>query len=374
MALSDFLYQLFIAGDPYRAFIGPSSTMSFGTMTARPSFRPKALGEGVVGDRYFRIKLVDMRLESNRKAWQGLTPALQTVLTVQLDGKPVEFASTIGPTAFADLGNGNFRMQGYHGVRLNDWIPFNGGGVKLVTGLLAVPNGDGLGTAIEILSSMSKLIAVPALSTVTGIAAKVAEGAEKLLQTRKQTGILGLNVEMFDHEVAPQYLLAVGLEAPVDAIEAFSYVDKELLLDNKPIRDVAYVLLEVEVTQSIAKRWETIPTINKPFQAAVTELHSRGEKSASALQLAAMDVARNSPDLSIRDRDRVVALMESRWEMELKRKSPPPRRTKPRVSEAQKQKQKYLNNSALDQVAKDAFRFESQMADDAFSRVRSMID
>lgn len=374
MGLADFLYELFVEEDPYRAFIGPSATMSFGKMTQRPEFRPKSLSDGVVGDRYFRIKLVDMRLESNRHAFQDLTPAIQSVLTVQFDGAAVEFASTVGPSAFAAIGDGNFKMLGHLGVRLSDWIPFNGGAVKIVTGLLAVPNGDGLSTAIEILNSMSELIAVPAVSTVIGIAAKVADGAEKLLQTKKQTGILGLNVQLLDHDVAPQYLLAVGLESEDNAIELFTYVDNELLLEGNPVRDVAYLLLELEAIQSIAKNWETLPTINKPFQAAVTELHRKGERSASALQLAAMDVARNSPDLTIRDRERVVALMERRWDVELKKLTS---NTRPRkqtgTSEAQKQVQTYFNDDKVDEKVRKAARVDFEVADRAFDRIRSRV-
>lgn len=280
--------------------------------------RPEGFGRG---DTYVRVRCVDLMLEYRRDRFQDRLPVLQSVVSVDHDGKELEVGATLGPSDFAPLSEGQFVRTIVHNVLLTGWLPYNTGAVDILVGLLAAPGENTLKTAAGFLGEISSLVHVPYLSAATDIATKVADGAEKLLDGDKTLGLVAVHLALADSEVQPGYYVAINADE-TDMPLASLCVENDTLKvrtdsGSRPVEGVDYLLLEVEVQQTAGEDWRALPSIWEPYKQARARLGAepddKARKQAEALLYTAIVAAQTSPDLTYADQDRVARRIREVW-------------------------------------------------------------
>lgn len=270
---------------------------------------------------FVTIRLTDMHLGRSRSWGSDKSPLLQSVVSPPSSG--VDVPMTIGPGSFEKLGGeGKWRWTDSTNLSLTGPLPFNrlAGELRVLCGLLHVADTGVLTTAANFLGTISGLVQVPQLSVASGVATKVAEGAEKLISAADPQGRVALDYGIAWNDLRRGYLVAVGADSGNYELDKFTVEESMLFYAGSAenVRSLDYFVLEVDIQEDIGERWTEFSTIHEPFQESIRLLEGMAndkgaEERSQAEVISAISATLRSPDLTVGERQRLTELLWSRW-------------------------------------------------------------
>jgi hypothetical protein len=262
---------------------------------------------------YMRLWLVDMFLARDRNWFVDVYPAVHTSVELRFGQAPVKISHVTDGSG--QLGRGAFKDYA-----LTDLLPFNGGTVKVQSGLIALKGTNYLAQTIGILKDFSGLVAAP-LSQTLAIAEKVTSGAQNLFNGAAGSVVLGFHREYAagggggGSVVAPGYtalILATDEQINKDRL---SVKNSQLLYarrqgaEPEPLEGYNYLLFRIE-GRSERDNWR-MPNIEEPLNQAIQATIKGNQAEADGYKKTALLVIWQSPDLAVQDRRRVADAIEA---------------------------------------------------------------
>jgi hypothetical protein len=262
---------------------------------------------------YMRIWLTDMFLANDRQWFVDVYPAVHTSVELKFGSTPVKI------THVTD-GGGQVGRGVYKDYALTDLLPFNGGTVKIQSGLLALKGKNYLAQTIGILKDFSGLVAAP-LSQTLAIADKVTAGVQNLFNGADGEITLGFHREYAAKGGDGGNVLMPGYTALILATdrqinrERLSVKNSQLLYAKQsgaqpaPLEGYNYLLFRIE-SRSERDNWR-MPNIEEPLNQAIQATVEGDQAKADGYKKAALLVIWQSPDLAVQDRRRVADAIQA---------------------------------------------------------------
>ena len=203
---------------------------------------------------------------------------------------------------------------------MTDLLPFNGGTVKIQSGLMALKGTNYLAQTIGILKDFSGLVAAP-LSQTLAIADKVTAGVQNVFNGADGQVALGFHREYAAGGGGGGPVLAPGYTALISASSDQINKDRlwvkgsQLLYARKdgaqpePLEGFNYLLFRIE-GRSARDNWR-MPNIEEPLNQAIQATIQGETEKAEGYKKAALLVIWQSPDLAVQDRRRVADAIEA---------------------------------------------------------------
>ena len=262
---------------------------------------------------YMRLWLVDMFLARDRQWFVDVYPAVHTSVELRFGQTPVKISHVTDGSG--QLGRGAFKDYA-----LTDLLPFNGGTVKIQSGLMALKGTNYLAQSIGILKDFSGLVAAP-LSQTLAIADKVTSGVQNLFNGAEGTVALGFHREYAAGGGGGGSVLAPGYTALI--LATWDQIDRNRLwvegsqllyakrdgAEPEPLEGYNYLLFRIE-GRSARDNWR-MPNIEEPLNQAIQATILGETDKADGYKKAALLVIWQSPDLAVQDRRRVADAIEA---------------------------------------------------------------
>jgi len=276
------------------------------------------------GVHYFRLWLTEMYLKNDHVWFVDRHPAVHSFVRFQFGTKVVEIPYLAGEFKLQGLNSNNLDRVIALNYPLTALMPFNGGVVELMAGLVSMKGNGSLKSFIKVVEDFSALLNVPQFSTALSVAEPVASGVQELLggangelrlglhQTYTGAGGGGANV------LSPGYIAVVMADAtqlPKDQL----YVSADRLrfgpslAQSTSFTGYDYILLRVE-GRTARDDMEGLTSIEEPRQRALDAL-AKGQKEVAQHELSlAQAAAINCPELTRADRRRTFAGLKQEFE------------------------------------------------------------
>lgn len=288
---------------------------------------PIAPGEG-----YFRLWLSQMLLRNDREWFKTRYPVVESLTVFSFGTMPsVEIAQIAGPSRLRDLDATHLDRVIQADFPLTPLVPFSGGIVQIQAGLLAMlmQGGDLLQRFLDVVGSLSSLVAVPQLSIALGITGTAKKGVEQLMGIGDKQMKLGYQQTFTGkggggaNELKPGYIALLGAPVGTYPAEQLWVQDSGLLVGQSedsasPLTGVDYMLLRLEVRKD-RDDWNQLTTIREPYDKAIQSLGqfdaagNPREVDADIYIKSAALAAIASPDLSGQDRVRVAKAIREQY-------------------------------------------------------------
>jgi hypothetical protein len=254
------------------------------------------------GKGYYQLQIGEMFLAKDRSWWQGIAPSVQGALITDVGQTKVTLPLMVGPSELSRQANAVVMRD----QPLTTWIPYNSGSLEVELVLVGVKTVNYLERAVDAVTEISKLLAVPQLSQALGIADAVVKLGDKLL-TPEAPGDLratlaaefSMAAEDPSNPVQSGYLavLNTGDKTDPDLKSRLKVVDGELHTDSGHLTDFDYLLIRV-LTSPKAKDWRDLSAVLEPFNKAVEKGQGGNAEQAKAMLYAAQNAGWRSADLS----------------------------------------------------------------------------
>jgi hypothetical protein len=278
------------------------------------------------GAAYFHVVLSEAFLKKRQALFTNLHPAVHSVVRLTFGDEVVEIPAIADTTKVVPQPkpSGDVIMRNYS---LTPRMPFNGGTVDLVAGLIALEGQNHLQSFMKVMTEFAGVLAVPQVSTALNVAAPLANGIQDLFASGK----IGLHLGLFDSfqglvDASNQTInyLRGGFWAVIRKPETQVNVDELWVVggalrigpsidDNQPYEEVDHVLFQI-VTLPERDDWDALSDIREARTKMRQALNAAAEepdepaflsRAKSALRLARL-VVKESPDLTSADRTRII--------------------------------------------------------------------
>lgn len=278
----------------------------------------------VAGRDYFRIWITEMFIRRDRDWFRTWHPAVHSLVRCQFGSQEVEIPNIAGELKLPDVDSAHLEKVVGLNYPLTNLIPFNGGVVEVLAGLLALQGEDYVKSFVKVLGEFASLLAVPQLSAVVSVAAPIASGIQELLGATSGQLHLGLHQAFTGkggggaNELRAGYV-AVVLASSKDIDAGWLRVNADRLryggddASSTPFTSHAHLLLRIE-KRTERDDWEGLGSIMDPFNSALEALGDDEKERAESLYRSALAAAMRSPDLTIADRRRVAQGLKARYE------------------------------------------------------------
>ena len=230
-------------------------------------------------------------------------------------GASLRFLGT-EPTPFTTLTRppGNWTVPGAQfDFPITPLLPFNGGTVEVEAALYQATVAGPLATAVGLIGNLASLMGPP-LAVAAGIADKVSDGLDAILNAANDQPVLAVHWTMVapggsGHEVQPGHLVIV--DAPPQQFRRLSIDNGQLVADTgggaAPLTGADYLVVRVECREERDDwRFPDLEELIGQAGAAAIEGH---EDTFRARRTEAIARAWASTDLTPNDRKRVAKLV-----------------------------------------------------------------
>lgn len=277
------------------------------------------------GKHYFRFWLCDMFLKNIRSWTQKYYSVVHSYIKLTFGNQEVEIPYVVGYSKLQGVSDENTERAVLNNYALTPLLPFNGGVIEIEAGLVKVPGKDYAEKAIGVLSSLSKMLIVPQLSSVISIAQPILNGVKEFTKnvtceirlrqsfTSKKQGAL---------QLVPGYIVVIAEDtAKINNDQLWVrrsqlyYGSKD---ENNLFNKASYMLLRIE-SRTERDDFRSLTTIMDVFNEALKTLNdgrSNPEEEAKAEDSLkkALAIAWASPDLTRADRSRVIQVFKEEFE------------------------------------------------------------
>jgi len=275
------------------------------------------------GRNYFRMWLSEMYLKRDRDWFNSWHPAVHSLIRFQFGTQEVEIPHVAGPLKLKDVNENNLDRVIQLNYPMTTLMPFNGGVVEVLAGLLAMKGEAYLNRFIKVMGDFAGLLAVPQLSAALNVAGPVANGVQELLGVSNGALHLGLHQAFTGRGGGGANELKAGYIAVILAEEG--EVDKNRLwivedrlrygasaASSAPFTGYAYMLFRIENREE-RDDWDSLTSIREPFDKAIEALLAQEEQRAESFLRTAITTALQSPDLTKADRRRVAKALKEEY-------------------------------------------------------------
>ena len=275
------------------------------------------------GRDYVRIWLSEMYLSRTRNWFTEWHPAVHTLVRLQHGTTTVEVPQVVGELKLDGVDQAHLNNVVRLDAPLTTLLPFHGGTIEVIAGLLALQGDRGISSFVNTLSNFAGLLAVPQLSAALAVAQPLANGIEQLIVTTNGGLHLGLHQSFADaggggaHGLEPGYIAIVRTDGTKFASDRL-WVDRGRLTyasdggARAQFSGADYILLHIEKRPD-RDDWEGFPSIIDPFNNALTALGDDQRERADSLLRVAVATVLQSPDLTAVDRRRVATALRDRY-------------------------------------------------------------
>jgi hypothetical protein len=230
-------------------------------------------------------------------------------------GASLRFLGT-EPTPFTTLTRppGNWTVPGAQfDFQITPLLPFNGGTVEVEAALYQATVAGPLATAVGLIGNLASLMGPP-LAIAAGIADKVSDGLDAILQADGGQPVLGVHWTMVapggpGHKLQPGHLAVVN--APPQQLGQLVIADGRLAVSSgagqRPLTGVDYLVVRVECREE-RDDWR-FPDLDELVRAAGLAAIEGHQDTFKARRTEAIARAWQSADLTPNDRKRVAKLV-----------------------------------------------------------------
>jgi hypothetical protein len=272
---------------------------------------------------YFRVWLTEMSLSRDRAWFSSWHPAVHSLVRLEYGGQTVEVPRVAGGLDLQGAATSNLSAVIQLNWPLTGLMPFNGGVVEVMAGLLAMQGESSLGTMIKVLGDLSHMLMVPQLSTVLSLATPIANGLMRLVGATNGRLELGFH-QAYAAEGGGSNTLNAGYFAVVLAErrtldpEILWVVDDSLrhgpnFASAVPLQGHAYMLFRIE-RRNRRDGYASLTSIEKPFLKALEALRDGHARRAESYYRSAVVAVLSSPDITTADHRRVAEAIRKRFD------------------------------------------------------------
>lgn len=276
------------------------------------------------GRNYFRMWLSEMYLKRDRDWFNSWHPAVHSLFRFQFGTQQVEIPHVAGPLKLKDVNANNLEKVIQLNYPMTTLMPFNGGVVEVVAGLLAMQGEAYINRFIKVMGDFAGLLAVPQLSAALSVAGPVADGVQELLGVSNGALHLGLHQAFTGkggggaNELKAGYIAVILAEEAEVAKNRLWVIDDRLryggsMTNNAPFAGYAYMLFRIE-NRVERDDWEGLTSIQEPFRKAIEALGTGETERAESFLRTAIATALLSPDLTKADRSRAARALKDEFE------------------------------------------------------------
>jgi hypothetical protein len=262
------------------------------------------------GTHYFRLWLAEMRLARDQSWFVTRHPALHALVHLQFGDEEIDLPRIVGPRALPGLDAPTLGQAIHVDCPLTPLLPYNGGVVEVLAGLVALEGASAFGEVIAAIDAVTQVVAQPPISMAVAAIGPVTRAVEALCGAGNGGQHLGVHVayagDQVPHALHAGYLAVVRRDAyPVQAAD-LSVRQGRLWHGGERLTGADYMLFRIE---RVAERddWDTLRSIAIPFRDALTASSHGNTTIAEAHVRRALLEAWTSPDLTRVDRARVCA-------------------------------------------------------------------
>jgi hypothetical protein len=275
------------------------------------------------GKHYFRLWLTEMYLKKERDWFKSWYPVVHSLVRFQLGSQAVEIPHIAGPLQLKGVTEDNIDRAIRLNYNLTTLMPYNGGVVELVAGLLAMEGKNYLSSALKVMGDLSGLLVVPQLSAALAIAGPIATGVQDLLSGGNGQMDLGLHQTFTGagggggNELRPGYIAVVLAEEDSYKAEQF-WIDSDRLRygasqdSSQPLTGVTHMVFRIEA-RTERDDWAGLKTVIEARDEALKAIAAGNEEADSAVKRTIF-LVRTSPDLTRADRKRVADALKAEFD------------------------------------------------------------
>ena len=257
---------------------------------------------------------------------------LQSLVSWPNNRDRITVASTLGPSSFTALNEGDFARLIQKDVALTGDLPMNGDAVNIVVGLLAAPGDSILDQATEFLGDLASLTQVPQLTAAAPVASKIAQGVDKLLGNDDIAGLLAMQASIQADRLKDGYLVVTDWPTTEGALDRLAVTGEGLRVRDsddpkflRPPSGFNFLVLDVQVTPSKPQRWRQLASV-ADLAAQANEQLARAKSAedvaaAGSSILVAMSTVLFEPNLTTEDQEVAAAAIEHQWADSVARRS-----------------------------------------------------
>jgi hypothetical protein len=262
---------------------------------------------------YIRLRLASMFLSKETEWFSSWYPAVHSIVRLKFGDQTIEVPNIADATRLGtkQTDRGDVIARNF---LLTPTLPFKGGTLSLSTGLFALQGQNYLANMLKVLGNFAGLCNVPQLSVALKVIQPLALGIQDLMAPGSGHMHLSLHDSFAEGELQSGYFAAI--RASRDSVDRnkLIVINDELhygsdLKSAVPFTSHDHMLIRVELFDN-RDDWESLASIQEPFQQALTALRDQSE--ATHYIRTALLNATLSPDLTTVDKRRVVdALIEN---------------------------------------------------------------
>ena len=150
----------------------------------------RASGEPIEADQaYVQVRLAEMYVGRSRTLWRKFSPLVHAFVD---QGGEQELHAVAGPGQLQELGEHNLERVIVLNVRLAGPIPYDGGEIRVITGLYSVPREDAAAALVNTVGALAG-VAGPQVAAAAQIASLVKTGVDSILMLGTTKLRLGVN-------------------------------------------------------------------------------------------------------------------------------------------------------------------------------------
>jgi hypothetical protein len=257
---------------------------------------------------YLRVWLADMFLGKSRDWFVDEYPAVNAQIRLAFAGQTVTFSQMASPPKEL-LGPGVFRNY-----PLTPLLPYPGGIVEVLAGLLALQGKSGWAQAVKVLEKFSSLVAPP-LGQTLALAREVTSAVGDFVGQANGAVHLGLHQSFVSVGGGGANVLGTGyraiLLAPQNKFtdQNLTVVDDSLHSGGKALTGIDYMLFRIEARLE-RDDWQ-LPSIVEPWDKARTAFATGKPDEGKEHKTTAIAAAFMSPDLTRPDQLRVAKAIKA---------------------------------------------------------------
>lgn len=275
------------------------------------------------GKHYFRLWLSEMHLKRDRDWFKSWYPVTHTLVRFQFGEQQVEIPNVAGPLKLNGVNANNLENVIKLNYPMTTLMPFRGGTVEIMAGLLAMKGKDFLQAFLGVVESFADLLVVPQLSAALKVAVPVAEGVEKLVGAVDGELHLGLH-QTFQSQggggnvLKPGYLAVIRAEEnEVDKDKLWIVEDRirygDSLVNSQPFKKFTHIVFRIE-KQTERDDWDALTNISEPRAEMVKALAKGDRESAKSYKVSAQTAALLSPDLTNDHKKMVINILQKEFD------------------------------------------------------------
>jgi hypothetical protein len=274
------------------------------------------------GKHYFRLWLTEMYLKKERDWFKSWYPVVHSLIRFQFGTQVVEIPHIAGPLHLDGVTDANLDRAVQLNHNLTTLMPYNGGVVELVAGLLAMEAKNYLGSALKVMGDLSGLLVVPQLSAALTIAGPIATGLQDLLSGGSGQMDLGLHQTFIGagggggNELRPGYIAVVLAEEGKYKAEQF-WIESDRLRygpgqdSSQPLTGVTHMVFRIEA-RTERDDWAGLKTVIEARDEALKAIAADNDADSAIKRT--IFLVRTSPDLTRADRKRVADALKSEFD------------------------------------------------------------